>query len=501
MNWKDEFTIDYHNNIVKYRGYEFQISEDKKYLITRGGLRLYKIPQPYLLGRNKKWRIDVQFGVDKETKKRLRKTFFFENQKEAWEYAVYCVLKRDIDVKIEMAEQAEKIMQMAKEMIKYEREPKIERKIPEHQKSFRTKIKKRGNKFYVYLKEEGKTKAYSFNTYEEAEKFLMVREKEKKIINKENLTLKEGLEIYAEHFYNRKQDYKKLRHFLHFFNPFFEKWGENITFKEIDKTKIENYIMERLKDINPKTGKNITEKSVKNELKYLRAVWNFLLRNGFIKEINYPDLILKERKFEERKRERVLSYEEIIRFLKELMKVKDKQKQGICLIGLFTGARFLEIVKLKKENIRIMERNNEKYGIIYFPSEITKTQKPRTIDIPYEIAIFLLSISKSEFLFPDYQTQYKQRKFSDWFHQEFLKDCKIENFVFHDFRHTWATIAAERGLTLKAIKELGGWKSSEIAERYINTREEKKNPMPEFINELILRLKELELKKEKENEM
>ncbi|MCM8808253.1 MAG: site-specific integrase [Candidatus Omnitrophica bacterium] len=499
--WEKEFEI--HANIIKYKGYEFQISPDRKYITI--GLKKFLIPQPYQhhYNRSKKWRVDVQMGIDPEIHKRIRIKAYFDTYDTALKYAIYCILKREIEPRINLNK--EEIKEKIEEELKYIRKEKSEKQILlEPQKSFRTKIKKRGKKFYVYLKEEGKTRAYSFNTYEEAERFLMEREKEKgKIfIKNEDLTLKEALNFYLENLYARKQDMKRVKHFSYFFSGFFKKWGENITFKEINETKIENYINERLKDINPRTGKNITETNIKNELKYLGVVWNFLIKNGYLKDsVNYANIVLKKRKFEIRKRERVLSYEEIIRFLKELMKVKDKQKQGICLIGLFTGARFLEIVKLKKENIRIMERNNEKYGIIYFPSEITKTQKPRTIDIPYEIAMFLLSISKNELLFPDYQTQYKQRKFSEWFHQEFLKDCEIENFVFHDFRHTWATIAAERGLTLRAIKELGGWKSSEIAERYINTREEKKNPMPEFINELILRLKELELKKEKKNEM
>ncbi|MEN3047003.1 MAG: hypothetical protein ABDH49_08550 [Candidatus Hydrothermales bacterium] len=130
-----------HNDIVKYKGYEFQISCDKKYLITRGGLRKYKIPQPYLLGRNKKWRIDVQFGIDRETGKRIRKSFFFDSQQEAFEYGIYCVLKREIDPRIELGKQAEKIMQEAKEILKYHKEPKIEKKIPVRKKDGEVKLK------------------------------------------------------------------------------------------------------------------------------------------------------------------------------------------------------------------------------------------------------------------------------------------------------------------------------------------------------------------------
>ncbi|MEN3047004.1 MAG: tyrosine-type recombinase/integrase [Candidatus Hydrothermales bacterium] len=292
---------------------------------------------------------------------------------------------------------------------------------------------------------------------------------------------------------------KKLRHFLYFFNPFFAKWG-NITWKEIDEIKIENYITERLKDINPKTLKNITEKSIKNELKYLRAVWNFLLRNGYLTGINYADKILKERQFEEKKRERALSYQENVRFLKGIIEIDEAEKKGILLIGYFTGARLEEILKLRKEHIRIVQIDDIKEGLIHFTPDITKTGKSRKIDIPYQLALFLLSISTSNLLFPSYQTEYKKRKFSEWFHHEFLKKCNIENFVFHDLRHNWATIAEDMGTSLRIIKELGGWESFESVDRYINPLKEKKNnPMKNFVNNIILELKEKKLKELEEN--
>lgn len=502
----EQNNIEIHNNIVKYKGYEFQLSPDKKKI--RIGLSWIRIPQPYIYGRNKQYRVDFQFGID-EKGKRIRKTFYFKTFEEALNNSIKIILDKELSLREYIKENKEKILEKVKEELKYQRFPKPERKIEIRKE--KNPIKKRGKKWVIFKKIEGKTKMFSFDTYEEAEAFLKQIEREKILKGKRDLTLKEGLEIFSEYFYARKKDVKKLRHFLHFFNPFLRIWG-NIEWNKIDETKIENYITERLKDINPKTGQNITEKSVKNELKYLRAVWNFLLKNGYLTGINYADKILKERKFEERKRERVLSYEENIRFLKELIELPNdeyhKQIKGIILIGFFTGARREEIFKLKKENIRIVEIDNEKHGMIYFPANITKTGKERKIDIPYEFALFLLSISKEDLLFPSFQTGYQQRKFSEWFHHEFLKKCGIENFYFHDLRHNWATIAEEKGLSLRIIKELGGWESFDSVNRYINPIKEKKfNPMRDFVHEIIMNVlqknidkKILELK-EKENEM
>lgn len=47
-----------------------------------------------------------------------------------------------------------------------------------------------------------------------------------------------------------------------------------------------------------------------------------------------------------------------------------------------------------------------------------------------------------------------------------LKRAGIENFRWHDLRHTWASWHVQRGTPLFALQELGGWESSEMVRRY-----------------------------------
>ena len=42
----------------------------------------------------------------------------------------------------------------------------------------------------------------------------------------------------------------------------------------------------------------------------------------------------------------------------------------------------------------------------------------------------------------------------------------IEDFRWHDLRHTWASWLRQNGATIDVIQQLGGWKSRVMVERY-----------------------------------
>ncbi len=47
-----------------------------------------------------------------------------------------------------------------------------------------------------------------------------------------------------------------------------------------------------------------------------------------------------------------------------------------------------------------------------------------------------------------------------------LKRAGIDNFRFHDLRHTWASWLIQSGVPLSALQEMGGWESIEMVRRY-----------------------------------
>lgn len=47
-----------------------------------------------------------------------------------------------------------------------------------------------------------------------------------------------------------------------------------------------------------------------------------------------------------------------------------------------------------------------------------------------------------------------------------LKRCGIEDFRWHDLRHTWASWHVQNGTPLHVLQELGGWQSAQMVRRY-----------------------------------
>lgn len=71
-----------------------------------------------------------------------------------------------------------------------------------------------------------------------------------------------------------------------------------------------------------------------------------------------------------------------------------------------------------------------------------------------------------------------------------LKRAGIENFRWHDLRHTWASWLTQSGVPLNVIQEMGAWESTEMVKRYAHLAPEqfRKHAMvvDELLNDTIL---------------
>jgi integrase len=67
-----------------------------------------------------------------------------------------------------------------------------------------------------------------------------------------------------------------------------------------------------------------------------------------------------------------------------------------------------------------------------------------------------------------------------------LERANIKDFRWHDLRHTWASWHAQNGTPLHVLKELGGWESMEMVQRYAHLAAEHTAPFAETISRVTI---------------
>lgn len=175
--------------------------------------------------------------------------------------------------------------------------------------------------------------------------------------------------------------------------------------------------------------------------------------------------VSKVKKFPEgRGRTRFLSEQEI----KNLLNISAKYRfqSDIYLLikmALSTGARFGELQKLQWQNVYL---DVEQPFIVF---NKTKNGEDRGVALTPEIIKMLKQHYANQkvltkYVFPSVDG--KTPKDFTWYWQKVLKEAGIENFRFHDLRHTCASYLAIDGCSLLQIAEVLGHKTLAMVKRY-----------------------------------
>jgi len=134
--------------------------------------------------------------------------------------------------------------------------------------------------------------------------------------------------------------------------------------------------------------------------------------------------------------------------------------KGMIRLSLVTGLRHRNVTQLKWSQID-MQR---KVAWIY----ADEAKGKRAISVPLNseaIDVLKNQIGKHDvFVFT-----YKAKPVKDANKRAFkntLKRAGIENFRWHDLRHTWASWHVQEGTSLYTLQVLGGWQSIEMVQRY-----------------------------------
>ncbi len=227
----------------------------------------------------------------------------------------------------------------------------------------------------------------------------------------------------------------------------------------ITPEKIQEYIYERLDTINHK-GTTNKPATVNRELALFKTCYNMALKNG--KTHTNPAKSIQKLKGEEQ-RDRVLSEEEWEAYYQEA----PSWYKPIALCAYLTAMREGEILNLR------WDRVDRKRGFIRLKPVDTKTSEGRPIPIDPELEKALdalpRSIKKDGFVFTRNGTQIKSIK---WWHSKTCKSAGIEDFWFHDFRHTCTTNWRRKGVDYLTIMKATGHKTLSMFQRYNTVNED-----------------------------
>jgi integrase len=158
---------------------------------------------------------------------------------------------------------------------------------------------------------------------------------------------------------------------------------------------------------------------------------------------------------ENNQRDRFLSQEEI----EALLKACSPHLLSIVEVALHTGMRKGEILSLTWEQIR--------GGLIYLRE--TKSKRPRQIPIEERVGEIFKELQAKNRWKSSYVFLGLDGKPLGDVKKAFLGACRragIENFKFHDLRHTFASHLIMKGASIKAVQKLLGHAESRTTDRY-----------------------------------
>jgi integrase len=222
------------------------------------------------------------------------------------------------------------------------------------------------------------------------------------------------------------------------------------TLDEITAGEVEKLRTERLQ------GKDaVRPATVNRELAFLKHVYYVAIRDGKTERNPLAKLRLLR---EPSGRVRYLTDEEETQLLKALATDGDRQR---VLVLLNTGLRKSEFLGLRWRDVDM------KAGVLTIPR--SKNGEARYVPLNATVRGILgrlpRTLDRAALVFPNSEGKRDLR----WAEKTFpaaVSAAKIEDFRLHDTRHTFASRLAMEGVDLLTIKDLGGWKTLTMVQRY-----------------------------------
>lgn len=354
-------------------------------------------------------------------------------------------------------------------------------------------VRKRGGRWYCRFQIDGVryerrcSTAVDERTAIQAEKIIMAEimrgdldyAKAKKAIK-----LKDGITLFEEYSKCNKLSFKSDESNI---KKIIEYFGKNCILEKITPSKIEEFkaylknykVISKLKIDNPEYGKNGCKKkyiykeikiekrransTINRHIEILSKMFNLCIDNGLIE--NNPCRSVGQLR-EENYKIRFLTIDEekaLFYAIEELNNSSNNDYnylKNIIICALQTGMRKSEILGLKWSQI---DFKNDFIEVLK-----TKSGKARKIPISDRLNKALkenLLTSNSDYVFTNPETKKPYKDIKKAF-STVLEKANIQNFRFHDLRHTVATRMVEAGADLVVVQEILGHSSIQTTMRY-----------------------------------
>lgn len=277
-----------------------------------------------------------------------------------------------------------------------------------------------------------------------------------------------------------------------YLNNFREYFGGETILSNIRYVHVETYRSHLMQKLT-RSGALRTHASINREMSCLRHLFKKAVEWEMVEQSPFgrgKSLLLKENN----RRLRYLTEDEISRLLdacstkviefptkrghiKQMTRKDPDYLREIVECALLTGMRKGEILSLKWEQIR--------NGFIYLTK--TKTNEARQIPVNEDLERLFKRIRKRVNLKSPYVFTFQGKPISDIKNafNAAVKRAGIEDFRFHDLRHTFASHLIMRGGTLKDVQELLGHKSMTMTLRYAHLSQEHKKAAVNLLMGLI----------------
>ena len=134
--------------------------------------------------------------------------------------------------------------------------------------------------------------------------------------------------------------------------------------------------------------------------------------------------------------------------------------QHLVIFSLATGLRQANVLNLKWEQIDIRRQ------VAWIYPDQAKAGKAIGVPLNHTAMQVLMDRPRvSDYVFTHSKGE-RVKSISSRVWREALEKAGIADFRWHDLRHTWASWLVQNGTPLAALKEMGGWESVEMVQRY-----------------------------------